>query len=352
MESRAMPKYEPSPFSDPAAVDAWDSWFRWREGSRLYDLSIETTWLRVARALAGVENSAVSRWVQRFVDAQAGWQLLFDEKILASAGTGRPEWPQAPVAVLNASRFVSAPFTRGAQFNFGAFGRIAELAVRGLDNALLAQADGHGANGRISTREIRVGIIGLGNALLMLGHSYATAEARTLGAAIARNLAESCLRSSLALARERGACANSDKLIELSRAREMPPDLLAGTAYGLRHSSLTAITSQYRLALLANNVSDALDPISCNGMTHPRSSVYAVTPMQHYAADSHRRLFDGTRTQNCVDAQLAMRQTVQPWIDAPIDYPLQRKQVGAAISSKLLPTTLESAEPDKLDDVR
>src|SRR4051812_44150649 len=137
MESRAMPKYEPSPFSDPAAVDAWDSWFRWREGSRLYDLSIETTWLRVARALAGVENSAVSRWVQRFVDAQAGWQLLFDEKILASAGTGRPEWPQAPVAVLNASRFVSAPFTRGAQFNFGAFGRIAELAVRGLDNALL-----------------------------------------------------------------------------------------------------------------------------------------------------------------------------------------------------------------------
>src|SRR4051812_42795915 len=56
MESRAMPKYEPSPFSDPVAVDAWDSWFRWRDGNRLYDLSIETTWLRVARALAGVEN--------------------------------------------------------------------------------------------------------------------------------------------------------------------------------------------------------------------------------------------------------------------------------------------------------
>src|SRR6476646_6288099 len=124
MESRVIPRYEPSPFSDPVAVDAWDTWFRWRDGSRLYDLSIETTWLRVARALAAVENSAATRWAQRFVDAQAGWQLLFDEKILPTAGTGRPEWPQAPVAVLNAARFVSAPFAREAQFDFAAFERI------------------------------------------------------------------------------------------------------------------------------------------------------------------------------------------------------------------------------------
>ena len=326
MDSRVMPRYEPSPFSDPVAVDAWDSWFRWRDGSRLYDLSIEATWLRVARTLAAVETSASARWVQRFVDAQAGWQLLFDEKILATAGTDRPEWPQEPVAVLNAVRFVSTPFTREAKFDFTAFERVAELAVRGLDNALLAQADGR--NPRCG---IRVGIIGLGDALLMLGQDYASVEARILGGAIARTLAEGCLRSSLALARARGACADARTLIEINHTRHLPADLLTGIESGLRHSALTAITSQHRLALLANHVSDALNPIVDAGVTHPRSPGYALAQAQRYAAeDSNRRLLGNTQAQTSMNAQLSMRHAMQPWIDAPIDYPLQRTQVRAA----------------------
>jgi len=348
MESRVIPRYEPSPFSDPVAVDAWDTWFRWRDGSRLYDLSIETTWLRVARALAAVENSAATRWAQRFVDAQAGWQLLFDEKILATAGTGRPEWPQAPVAVLNAARFVSAPFAREAQFDFAAFERIAESAVRGLDNALLAQA-----GGRDPRCEIRVGIIGLGDALLMLGQDYASVEARILAGAIARTLAEGCLRSSLALARERGACADARKLIGISQTRQMPAELLAGIKRGLRHSALTAITSQHRLALLANRVSDAIDPILDAGTTQSRSPGYAAALAQRYAAeDSGSRLLSNTQAQISMNAQLSMRHALQPWIDAPIDYPLQNKQARAAGLAKPLRSTLSSTEPDKRDDGR
>ncbi len=343
-----MPRYEPSPFSDPVAVDAWDTWFRWRDGSRLHDLSIETTWLRVARALAAVENNATTRWAQRFVDAQAGWQLLFDEKILATAGTDRPEWPQAPVAVLNAARFVSAPFTREAQFDFTTFERVAELAVRGLDNALLTQV-----SGRDPKCEIRVGIIGLGDALLMLGQDYATVEARILAGAIARTLAEGCLRSSLALARERGACADARKLIEISQTRQMPAELLTGIKHGLRHSALTAITSQHRLALLANRVSDALDPILAADVTHPRAPGYAAALAQRYAAeDSDRRLLSNTQAQISMNVQSSMRHAIQPWIDAPIDYPLQNKQARAAGLVKVLPSTLSSTEPDKLDDAR
>ena len=324
-----MPGYESSPFSDPAAVAAWDTWFRWRDGSRLHDLSIEATWLRVARALAAVENSAAARWVQRFVDAQAGWQLMFDEKILASAGTDRPEWPQAPVAVLNAGRFVSAPFTPEAQFDFAAFGRVAELAVRGLDNALLAQTDR-----RNPRHEIRVGIIGLGDALLMLEKDYATIEARSVAGEVARTLAEGCLRGSLALARERGTCADASKLIQSSHARRMPADLLAEIAPGLRHSALTAITSQPRLALLANHVSDALDPIS-GDVARTRSRGSAVSHAQRYIADdSNRRAPISQPAQTSAAAQLALRNAMQPWIDAPIDYPV-RGTTASAVLEKL-----------------
>lgn len=315
-----MPTYEISPFSDPAAVDAWDTWFRWRDGSHLYDVSIEATWLRVARALAAVEKNEMPRWIRRFVDAQAGWQLLFDQKILASAGTDHADWPEAPIAVLNAARFVTAPFTNCAQFDFAAFARLAELAVRGLDNALLAQA-----NGREPKHEIRIGLIGVGDALLMLDKEYATVEARLVAGAIARTLAESCLRASLALARERGACPGAGKLIQASQTRLWPSDLLAELAHGTRHSALTAITSQRRLALLANQVTDALDPISCDKAARLRSPGYGIAQAQRYASEDYMRgLLAGLKAHDCSsNAQLAMRNAVQSWIDADIDYPLQ-----------------------------
>jgi ribonucleoside-diphosphate reductase alpha chain len=310
-----MSRYETSPFSDPVAVEAWDSWFRWRDGNRLHDVSIEATWLRVARALASVEKNAASRWVQRLVDAQASWQLLFDEKILASAGTQREEWPQAPVAVLNLARFVSAPFTPYAKFDFATFGRIAELAVRGLDNALSASAaQGHPRS------EMRIGVIGLADALVMLDKDYATVEARIAAGAIARALAENCLRGSLTLARERGACADASQLEDSSRRRHWPEDLLNAIRCGLRHRLLTAITPQHRLALLANHVADALDPI---GVTRTRSPGYALALAHRCATEDALRAAVTSITQPVLkESQLAMRNAVQPWIDAPIDLPL------------------------------
>jgi ribonucleoside-diphosphate reductase alpha chain len=315
-EMRPMSRYETSPFSDPLAVDAWDSWFRWRDGSRLHDVSIEATWLRVARALAAVEASAASRWVQRFVDAQASWQLLFDEKILASAGTQREEWPESPVAVLNLARFVCAPFTPFAKFDFTTFGKIAELAVRGLDNALSLRSP-HGR----TYCEMRVGIIGLADALMMLEKDYATVDARITAGAIARVLAEGCLRSSIALAQERGACATTAQLVDASLARHWPDDLLAELRHGLRHRTLTAIAPQHRLALLANNVADALDPISA---TRTRSPGYALALANRCATEEAVRSTAARIHQAATkESQLAMRSAVQPWIDAPIDYPAQ-----------------------------
>src|SRR5215467_4366586 len=92
MLNTTLDKHLFSPFLDPAAVDAWDEWFRLRENGELRDVSIESTWQRVARALAEPEGSAAAQWSRRYFDAQAHWFFVLDERLLASAGTEHAEW--------------------------------------------------------------------------------------------------------------------------------------------------------------------------------------------------------------------------------------------------------------------
>jgi len=323
-------RYATSPFSDAVAVETWDTWFRWRNGGQLRDLSIEATWLRVAEALAAVEATEPARWLQRFMDAQVDWRLLFDESILASAGTDHADWPQTPTAVLNAAQFVSAPFAPDACFDFAGFGHVAKLAVRGLDNALLAQS------GRSRTSKIRVGMIGVADALAFLGKDYDSIDARAGAESMARTLAEACLYASSHLARERGPCsAGSDALLEAYERRGAPAELIADASRrGLRHASLTAITSQRRLALLANNVADALDPVAGNtGTPLSRSRGYALAlARQHTTEASARRLSSKTPAVS-IAAQVEMRSAVQPWMDIPIDYPFRKPDVSSACTA-------------------
>jgi ribonucleoside-diphosphate reductase alpha chain len=67
---------------------------------------------------------------------------------------------------------------------------------------------------------------------------------------------------------------------------------------GVRHAALTAIDPQPRLARLANNVADALDP-----------SAAPVAPQA--MSDDVANARDHATT--------AIRMAMQPWIDAPIE---------------------------------
>lgn len=298
--------FKSSPFTHATAVEAWDAWFRWREDGQLRDWSVEATWHRVARALATPELAPPpTLWIRRWIDAQSTWQVLFDERILASAGTSRACWPADPVAVLNLSRFVHGDSNVDIRFDFAGLRSTAELALHALDNALLCCRD----DGRAQARP-RIGVIGFGDALQRLGQNYDSAFAREFAGEIGSALAQGCLACNVRLARDRGAAQGSAP----DYARHVPSELLADIArYGLRHPRTTAITSQPRLALFANNTSDALDPPF-------------ATPAD-YAAPAIR-----------VDAQIAVRSAMQPWIDAPIDYPLRMTQapdIGARLASKV-----------------
>ena len=315
-------KQQSSPFVDAAAVDAWDAWFRWRESGELRDLSIESTWLRVATALAEAEPAARQQWCQRFFDAQAAWHILLDERVLAHAGTGHMEWPADPVAVLNLPSFVTAPYTAGALLDAAVLREATELGVRCLDDICLLRGDG----------APQLGVIGIADAFALLGIDYVSDAARRRAALIAKTIAEACLAASVWLARERGARVPlSDERKATFCARGLPQQLIDDAAqFGLRHEFLTAIRPQRRLALFANRVTDALDPLDCT-YVQP-AAAWAARPdrTRGYAATIARIAGGGDAVLRAVApvgnvpaaAQRALRLAMQPWIDAPIDYPL------------------------------
>jgi len=302
------PGAQPMPstrFTDPAAVDAWDQWFRWRHAEGLRDRTIDATWARVAHAVADAGDDHAS--MGRYIDAFSRWQLLPDERLLRSAGTARHAGPlEAPVATLNVSAFVASPLTRQAQWDMEGFARVAALSVRLLDDALVAV---HGATAGVS--DLRIGVMGFADAMVLLGIGYADAEALQLARRVGAALALGTLRGTVELAHERGAIdPHPDHRVALWRDRGIPQPLIDDALrWGVRHARLSAIERQPRLALLANNASDALDPAPARHRPSTnRGARGQTTP--HVATVDH------------VAAQLALRAAIQPWIDAPIAYPL------------------------------
>lgn len=313
----------PSAFIDSAAVEAWDAWFRWRENGVLRDLTIEDTWARIVATLAAAESAAqAGSFGKRLGEALATWRLLLDERIVAGAGTGRAEWPpDGLAATLNLAAFVRAPFTSAAQFDRAQFVDAVELAVRALDEAAtLAGA---------TTREtIRVGIAGLADALALLGIAYDSESGREFARGVVRTQAEACLRASNDLARERGAGpANPQAAVARAEALAVSPELLASIRqHGLRFARHTAISAQPRLALLANHIADALDPLP------PDELVWIDAPLggrrairsAGFAATLRKRIDWAApleRDDVGVAGRDAMRLALAPWIDVPIDYP-------------------------------
>ena len=310
-----------TPFLNTLAVETWDTWFRWRDDGQLRDITIDDTWQRVAAALAGGPAQPAG-YHHRLIDAFAAWRLLLDERIIATAGTAAPQWRADNLrAVLNAAVFVRAPGLPHASFDHAQFEEVAALALHALDDAVALADDDSWPD-----PQVRVGVIGVGDALTLLNLDYDSDGGRAKAANIARSLACGCLAGTIALAQDRGARAQCAPVWgESMHQRGYPRELIDGALrHGLRQRELTAITSQPRLAAFANGVADALDPLP------------EVVCADSYTSSVGRRA-RGTAgatavraVHTCVDAQLRLRAAVQPWIDERIAYPLNLEGAPSA----------------------
>lgn len=77
------------PFIAEISRHIWDSKYRFRDGGRVHDRTVDDSWRRIARTLGGAEKSDWARWEKHFHEALQDFKFLPGGRIQAGAGTGR-----------------------------------------------------------------------------------------------------------------------------------------------------------------------------------------------------------------------------------------------------------------------
>jgi ribonucleoside-diphosphate reductase alpha chain len=168
---------------------------------------------------------------------------------------------------IDVARFVEEPFDTGAAFDFEAFGRVIDVAIRMLDNVLDVTPWPLEAQRReaMAKRRVGLGFTGLGDALIMLGLRYDTDAARAMAARIAEYMRDRAYAASSELATERGAFPmfNADLYLSggnfASRLPQALKDLIR--KQGIRNSHLLSIAPTGTISLaFADNASNGIEP--------------------------------------------------------------------------------------------
>jgi ribonucleoside-diphosphate reductase alpha chain len=264
--------------------------------------------------------------------------LWYAEQVSATNPCGEiplPPYGACDLGSINLTQFVRAPFTDRAAFDRAAIADTAAVAVRMLDNVVdLSQfplpQQAHSAH---ATRRIGLGFTGLADALIMLGMPYGTPEAARAASDVMQQICEAAYRTSIDLAREKGAFASLDRTLHLQGAfvRHLPEDIRAGIARdGIRNSHLTAIAPTGTVSLLANNISSGLEPVyRFEYGRRVREDDGSIT--EHAVTDYAWRLYrerhgaHATLTPAFVTAEevspfmhIDMQAALQPWVDNAI----------------------------------
>jgi ribonucleoside-diphosphate reductase alpha chain len=178
-----------------------------------------------------------------------------------------PAYGCCDLGSVDLTKLVKRPFTDKAEFDFAAFGRVCEVAVRMLDNVLevtpwpLPQQRAEA----MAKRRIGLGFTGLGDALIMLRLRYDTAEARAMATKISEAMRDRAYLASVELARERGAFPlfNADMYLAGGNfASRLPAEIKQKIRqHGIRNSHLLSIAPTGTISLaFADNASNGIEP--------------------------------------------------------------------------------------------
>jgi ribonucleoside-diphosphate reductase alpha chain len=244
-----------------------------------------------------------------------------------------PAYGACDLGSVNLTAFVRDPFSPAARLDLDAIAGIVATATRLMDNVidlspfpLRRQAEqARGA------RRIGLGITGLADTLIMLGHGYGDPAGRERAATAIRTIRDSAYRASVALAREKGAFPFLDRKQYLAGefVRRLPEDIRAAISRdGIRNSHLTAVAPTGTISLLANNISSGLEPVYdfcyTRKLREPdgRHSEHALTDyafsLWRLAGKTELPPTFVTAAQLNPTAHLAMQAALQPFVDSSI----------------------------------
>jgi ribonucleoside-diphosphate reductase alpha chain len=278
--------------------------------------------------------------------------LWYAERIEATNPCGEipiPDHGCCCLGSIDLTRFVRDPFGPQARFDMEGFAEVVPVAVRMLDNVLTATVWPLPEQAREAEAKRRVGLgfTGLGDALIMLGLRYDSAEARAVAAELTRAMRDVAYRASVALAREKGAFPlfDAEKYLASGMAERLPEDIREEIrAHGMRNSHLLSIAPTGTISLaFADNASNGIEP--AYSWTYTRRKREPDGSMREYAVEDHAfRLWKARGGDpsalpaafvNALEISardhMRMQAAIQPFIDAaisktvnvPEDYPFE-----------------------------
>ncbi len=279
--------------------------------------------------------------------------LHYAERIEATNPCGEipiPDHGCCCLGSINLTRFVrDAVRGRGAlrhgSLRRGGGGGGADARQRADRDGLAAARAG--ARGGEAKRRIGLGFTGLGDALILLGLRYDSAEARAVAAELTRAMRDVAYRASVGLAREKGAFPlfDAEKYLASGMAQRLPEEIRAEIrAGGMRNSHLLSIAPTGTISLaFADNASNGIEP--AYSWTYTRKKREPDGSMREYAVEDHAWRLWRARGGNAealppafVNAleiaardHMKMQAAIQPYIDAaisktvnvPEDYPFE-----------------------------
>ncbi|GIX49440.1 MAG: ribonucleoside-diphosphate reductase, adenosylcobalamin-dependent [Candidatus Tectimicrobiota bacterium] len=184
---------------------------------------------------------------------------------------------------LNLAAFVRQPFTPQADVDWEALETAVHDAVRFLDNVIDVGAPRHPLRlQRLEsekTRRIGLGVMGLADALVMLGHRYDGEAARRWVETCFAFLKRHAYAASIELAREKGSfpAFAAEAHLRQPFLHTLPAELQrAIRRYGLRNAALLSVAPTGSISILAG-VSSGIEPIfALQYLRHVADKAYRV----------------------------------------------------------------------------
>lgn len=177
-----------------------------------------------------------------------------------------PPYGACMLGSINLARLVRRPFTPSAYLHFEQLEEAVSVAVRLLDD-LLDRAGYPLARQRrvaLQSRRLGLGVMGLADALAMLGLRYDAPGAAETAERIMEQVKLAAYATSVRLAARRGPFPawRRDRYLSGAFASRLPGKLRDAMArHGLRNSHLLAVAPTGSISLLAGNVSPGIEPI-------------------------------------------------------------------------------------------